>query len=215
MSLKKIRNGLFSLIGLVALLIAASGVMSTAAHACEVTISIDVSPNILNIQSKSTVLTVHTNINYHLVSAPTVSIYLGSDDPNPVAISWWKEDDRGNFVAKFSMSEIKAQRTVGVSKGIRVSGHVLPGSIRKSDSGTRVDFSVYEKANDESIPVSYIGLIPDTFKDSAEVVVEGTYDFENGTFSATTLLAKCPSKYEGMADEHPGDYPVVEKAAAQ
>ena len=109
MSLKKIRNGLFSLIGLVALLIAASGVVSTAAHACEVTISIDVSPNILNVQSKSTVLTVHTNIDYHLVNAPTVSIYLGADDPNPVAISWWKADDCGNFVAKFSMSDIKAQ----------------------------------------------------------------------------------------------------------
>ncbi|MGB7061848.1 MAG: hypothetical protein WBF13_05785 [Candidatus Zixiibacteriota bacterium] len=109
MSLKKIKNSLFSLIGLVALLLAASGVVSTAAHACEVTISIDVSPNILNVQSNSTVLTVHTNIDYHLVNAPTVSIYLGADDPNPVAINWWKADDCGNFVAKFSMSDIKAQ----------------------------------------------------------------------------------------------------------
>jgi hypothetical protein len=109
MSLKKIRNGLFSLIGLVVLLIAASGVVSTAAHACEVTISIDVSPNILNIQSNSTVLTVHTDIGFNLVNAPTVCIYLGADDPNPVAISWWKADDCGNFVAKFSMSDIKAQ----------------------------------------------------------------------------------------------------------
>lgn len=135
MSLKKIRNGLFSLIGLVALLIAASGVVSTAAHACEVTISIDVSPNILNIQSKSTVLTVHTNIDYHLVNAPTVSIYLGADDPDPVAISWWKQDDCGNFVAKFAMSDIKAQLgpddydqlTTFIMKGETTSGEEFCG----------------------------------------------------------------------------------------
>ncbi|MGB2981444.1 MAG: hypothetical protein WBC77_09365 [Candidatus Zixiibacteriota bacterium] len=105
MSLKKIRNGLFSLIGLVALLIAASGVVSTAAHACEVPIIIDVSPNILNIQSKSTVLTVHTDIAFSLVNGSTVCLII--DDLPPVLISWSKADDCGNFVAKFSMDDIK------------------------------------------------------------------------------------------------------------
>ncbi|MCK4827337.1 hypothetical protein KA005_67020 [bacterium] len=135
MSLKENKNSFFSLIGLVALLIAASGVVSTAAHACEVTISIDVSPNILNIQSNSAVLTVHTNIDYHLVNAPTVSIYMGADDPNPVAISWWKADDCGNFVAKCTMNEIKAQRgpddygqlTTFTMKGETTSGEEFCG----------------------------------------------------------------------------------------
>jgi cytochrome c-type biogenesis protein CcmE len=120
-----------------------------------------------------------------------------------------------SMVYYYTVSEIKAQRSLAVAKGVRVSGHVLPGSIQKLDNGTRVDFSVFEKSNNESIPVSFSGLIPDTFKDGAEVVVEGTFDPEKGTFDATTLLAKCPSKYEGKADEHPGDYPEAEKAAVQ
>ena len=39
------------------------------------------------------------------------------------------------------------------------------------------------------------GIIPDTFVDEADVVVEGARR-PDGVFEATTLLAKCPSKYE-------------------
>jgi hypothetical protein len=67
-------------------------------HAFE--IEIDVSPNVLNIQSNSTIVTVHTDIAYSLVVG--ASVYL-----NGVAIDWWKSDDRGNFVAKFMSDEIK------------------------------------------------------------------------------------------------------------
>ena len=63
-------------------------------------IEIDVSPNVLNIQSESTIVTVHTDIAYSLVVG--ASVYL-----NGVAIDWWKSDDRGNFVAKFLSEEIK------------------------------------------------------------------------------------------------------------
>ena len=63
-------------------------------------IEIDVSPNVLNIQSESTIVTVHTDIAYSLVVG--ASVFL-----NGVAIDWWKSDDRGNFVAKFESDEIK------------------------------------------------------------------------------------------------------------
>jgi len=72
--------------------------MPAQCHAFD--IEIDVSPNVLNIQSKSTVVTVHTDIAYSLVVG--ASVFL-----NGVAIDWWKSDDRGNFVAKFSSDEIK------------------------------------------------------------------------------------------------------------
>jgi hypothetical protein len=63
-------------------------------------IEIDVSPNVLNIQSESTIVTVHTDIAYSIVAG--ASVFL-----NGVAIDWWKSDDRGNFVAKFASDEIK------------------------------------------------------------------------------------------------------------
>jgi hypothetical protein len=64
-------------------------------------IQIDVAPNVLNIQSESAVVTVHTDIAYSLVVGSTVFL-------NGVAISHWKADARGNFVAKFSSDEIKS-----------------------------------------------------------------------------------------------------------
>ncbi len=95
-------------------------------------------------------------------------------------------------------------------KGIRVSGYVSSGTIERDQSASRVDFLVYEIDSDQTLPVVYQGIIPDTFKDDAEVVVEGNYRPEEGVFHANVLLAKCPSKYEAMGDEHPEDMPMAE-----
>jgi hypothetical protein len=72
--------------------------MPAQCHAFD--IDIDVSPNVINIQSQSTVVTVHTDIAYSLVVGATVFL-------NGVEIAWWKSDDRGNFVAKFYSDDIK------------------------------------------------------------------------------------------------------------
>ena len=63
-------------------------------------IMIDVSPNVLNLQSSGTVVTVHTNVDYNTVIASSVFL-------NGVPISFYKSDDRGYFVAKFVMDEVK------------------------------------------------------------------------------------------------------------
>jgi len=64
-------------------------------------IGIEVAPNTLNIQSQSQVVTVHTTIKY--VSVDHDNVYL-----NGIEISSWKADNRGYFVAKFVMDEVKA-----------------------------------------------------------------------------------------------------------
>lgn len=61
---------------------------------------IDVAPNVLNLQNRGQVVTVHTDIEFGLVDVSTV--YL-----NGVSIDSWKADDRGFFVAKFYMEAIK------------------------------------------------------------------------------------------------------------
>jgi len=69
-------------------------------------IGIDVAPNTLNIQSQGQVVTVHTTIKYFEVDHDNV--YL-----NEILISSWKADNRGFFVAKFLMSEVKALAITG------------------------------------------------------------------------------------------------------
>jgi cytochrome c-type biogenesis protein CcmE len=83
--------------------------------------------------------------------------------------------------------------------GVKMGARVVPGTIDRDPSGRAVKFAVTDGA--QVIPVSYRGVIPDTFTDSVDVVVEGRYH-RDGTFVATTLLAKCASRYENAPDKY-------------
>lgn len=77
---------------------------------------------------------------------------------------------------------------------VRVNGEVVAGSIQEDwDGGERVVRFVITD-NQNTLPVEYSGSTPDTFKDGAEVVLEGTYN-PSGFFAATKLMAKCPSRF--------------------
>ena len=53
--------------------------------------------------------------------------------------------------------------------------------------------------------VVYRGITPDTFTDGVDVVVEGRLGHD-GTFRATTLLAKCASRYENAPQQGEDKY---------
>ena len=93
---------------------------------------------------------------------------------------------------------------------LRVEGFVKPGSIEQD--GTNVSFLLDEfeshspKATQGRVlKVVYKGSEPppDTFKDDAQALAEGTYG-RDGVFHATVLQAKCASKY---APAQPGASP--------
>ena len=80
---------------------------------------------------------------------------------------------------------------------------VVPGSIQWDEYHHRARFTVTDGAR--VLQVRYTGnaVLPDTFKDEAQVVLEGHYAADVGHFDADIVFAKCPSKYEGKSyDEH-------------
>ncbi|MFH1572321.1 MAG: cytochrome c maturation protein CcmE [Gemmatimonadota bacterium] len=80
---------------------------------------------------------------------------------------------------------------------------VVAGSIQWDEYRHRPQFAVTD--GQRVLPVRYTGnaVLPDTFKDQAQVVLEGRYDTGRGRFEADVVFAKCPSKYEGKSyDEH-------------
>lgn len=79
--------------------------------------------------------------------------------------------------------------------GVKVGARVLHGSIQRDVATQTITFQVTDGT--ESFPVIYRGLAPDTFTDDVDVVVEGRLQ-PDGTFRATTLLAKCGSRYESV-----------------
>lgn len=83
--------------------------------------------------------------------------------------------------------------------GVKVGARVVPGTIVRAAGGRQVTFRMTDGA--KTYAVVYRGIIPDTFTDSVDVVVEGRLG-RDGTFRATTLLAKCASRYENAPDKY-------------
>lgn len=92
-------------------------------------------------------------------------------------------------------------QTVGELQGgtahgqqVRLAGNVVDGSIVREEGSSTVRFNVADAGG--SLPVVYSGTVPDIFGPGIEVVVEGKYNPSTG-FVADTMLAKCPSKFDG------------------
>ena len=95
--------------------------------------------------------------------------------------------------------------------GIKMGARVVPGSIKRAAGGREYAFVVTDGARE--IPVHYRGIAPDTFTDGVDVVVEGRMG-QDGTFRATTLLAKCASRYENAPEKY-RDTPGYKAAASR
>ncbi|HEX9666640.1 MAG TPA: cytochrome c maturation protein CcmE [Thermodesulfobacteriota bacterium] len=91
-----------------------------------------------------------------------------------------------------TVQELKDRVPSVYKEKVRVSGKVVPGSIRNEIDGS-LEFKIAD--GEETLDVKYKGIVPDIFKDGVEAVVEGLYTPDN-VFVASLLLAKCPTKYE-------------------
>jgi cytochrome c-type biogenesis protein CcmE len=88
--------------------------------------------------------------------------------------------------------------------GIKVSGKVVEGSYRAGSGQLLHTFHVQDLEDASvSFPVEYRDLLPDTFNDDVEVVLDGRFR-NDGVFEATTVLTKCGSRYEAQPEELAG-----------
>jgi cytochrome c-type biogenesis protein CcmE len=81
-------------------------------------------------------------------------------------------------------------------KKLQLHGYAKDVS-RKRDS---LDYKFTVENNGKSVVAYYSGVVPDTFKNDAEVVVKGTLAAD-GTFHVQPdgVIAKCPSKYDAKS----------------
>lgn len=101
-----------------------------------------------------------------------------------------------NSVYFLNVSEALAMPAEKLTQA-RLFGTVAPEDIVRDPSSMGVAFNVQDKDDpSKSIRVNYRGSVPDTFKEGVEVILEGSFKDGPRQFEATTLLTKCPSKYE-------------------
>lgn len=78
----------------------------------------------------------------------------------------------------------------------RLFGTVATEDLTIAPDGRSTSFRLQDQLTPSAvITVDFKGAIPDTFKAGAEVIVEGGLTGP-GRFNASTLMTKCPSKYQ-------------------
>ncbi len=100
---------------------------------------------------------------------------------------------QNNSVYYMTVGELRSAAPALQGQPIRLAGNVVPGTIQRDQAAFTVQFDIADPSG--RLPVTYRGVVPDIFGPNIEVVVEGRYR-EGEAFSAATLLAKCPSKFE-------------------
>jgi cytochrome c-type biogenesis protein CcmE len=97
---------------------------------------------------------------------------------------------RENIVFFRTPTEV-AEKKLPAGTRLRIGGLVKPGSFVKG-SGGETHFTVTDNAHD--VPVAYVGLLPDLFREGQGVVAEGVIAPDGG-FRADNVLAKHDERY--------------------
>jgi|SRR5688572_27729563 len=98
------------------------------------------------------------------------------------------------------VEEVMVQPEGWYGKPLQIHGYAR--DIRRKRDSLEYTFEMHSKGR--VVHATYTGIIPDTFKDESEVVLQGELksdgSWRNQTvphvFNATGMTAKCPSKYE-------------------
>jgi cytochrome c-type biogenesis protein CcmE len=92
------------------------------------------------------------------------------------------------------VDEVMRQPDQWYGKRLQLHGFVEKGSILVKRDTLDYKFTIH--SNGATVPATYRGIVPDTFKSDAEVVVKGTLGPNGFTVEPNGVMAKCPSKYE-------------------
>jgi cytochrome c-type biogenesis protein CcmE len=116
-----------------------------------------------------------------------------------VALVWTTLRDGTEYFK--TIDEVMVERQAWEGKLLQLHGYVVPGSILRRPGSLDYTFKVQNNPprSSESGPVvgvSYTGIVPDTFKAGADVVLRGRLATDGFHTAPDGVVAKCPSKYE-------------------
>jgi cytochrome c-type biogenesis protein CcmE len=78
-------------------------------------------------------------------------------------------------------------------QGKRLQLHGFVNDLRQRPNS--LDYRFQVSNNGKVITASYTGVVPDNFKNGAEVVLKGQLHGDGFSVDANGVMAKCPSKY--------------------
>ncbi len=103
-----------------------------------------------------------------------------------------------SMVYYLTLSELAEKGPSLEGAAVRLAGRVKEGSVKLPTDGSPMTFLLTDGTRD--LPVSFAGIVPETFQEKGDVLVEGTWA-DLPVFPAANLIPKCPSKYEVRLEE--------------
>ena len=112
-----------------------------------------------------------------------------------IGLVLWASNRPGSTAFYLTTSEVSQAGETTEAEEVRVNGNVVEGTVRRD--GLETSFAITDGST--RVTVHTDRPLPDAFRDDAntEVVVRGSYDGE--IFTASEVLAKCPSKFKAKA----------------
>jgi cytochrome c-type biogenesis protein CcmE len=96
-----------------------------------------------------------------------------------------------NLVFFYSPSDLKTKH-VAEGRRLRIGGLVENASLKREADGKTFEFRITDGEN--SVPVTYTGLLPDLFREGQGVVIQGMVG-SDGMVRADEVLAKHDERY--------------------
>jgi cytochrome c-type biogenesis protein CcmE len=105
----------------------------------------------------------------------------------------------GSAIYSMGVDQLLKEPARYSQRNVRVKGMLVKGTLARRDDPCEYRFKLQE--NGQVLAVEYPQcVVPDTFRDmpgmDVEVTAEGKLAGNGSTFVATSIMAKCPSKYE-------------------
>ena len=91
------------------------------------------------------------------------------------------------------VDEVMANPQAWQGKRLQLHGYVVDGSLMQRPN--TLDYKFQVQSNGKVVGARYTGVVPDTFKDGAEVVLKGRLGADGFDVEPNGVMAKCPSKY--------------------
>ena len=104
-----------------------------------------------------------------------------------------------NLVYYWGPKELRAAGSKAVGATVRLGGQVAPGSVKRSDGVSNLEFDVTDGT--AVVHVVSKGVPPQLFRDRIGVVVEGTMTTA-GVFESRRLMVSHDNKYRAPADKN-------------
>jgi cytochrome c-type biogenesis protein CcmE len=105
------------------------------------------------------------------------------------------------------VDELLVHKAKFIGRPVRAEGNLVHGTLVKRDQPCEYRFSIQK--NGAELPVRFAQcVVPDTFRDVPDMDVPVTVEGElhaDDTFEATSVLAKCPSKYDMQQRKQQGE----------